>query len=114
VQPGRLPDLDWFCGGWIGGMANAQQAILKRANDATKIVPARGPVMTKAEMQASSDLVGKMREKLVGLVKKGKGAQNMIDEKAVDEFKLAGDPEKFLFAAYRGLWSHARELGGVV
>jgi hypothetical protein len=70
--------------------------------------------MTKAELQASADVMSKMREKLVGLVKKGQGAQAMIDGKAVDEFKLTGDPEKFLFQAYRGLWAHARELGGVV
>jgi glyoxylase-like metal-dependent hydrolase (beta-lactamase superfamily II) len=114
VQPGKLPMLDWFCGGWIGGMVTAQQTILRRANDTTKIVPASGPVMTKAEVQASHDQLQKMREKLVGLVKGGKGAQDMINAKAVDEFGLAGDPEQFLFAAYRGLWAHARELGGVV
>jgi hypothetical protein len=30
------------------------------------------------------------------------------------EGQLAGDPEVFLFTAYRGLWAHARELGGIV
>ena len=53
VQPGRLPTLDWFCGGWIGGMQNAQKALLDRADDQTKIVPATGPVMTKADLQAN-------------------------------------------------------------
>jgi glyoxylase-like metal-dependent hydrolase (beta-lactamase superfamily II) len=33
VQPGRLPTLDWFCGGWIGGMQNAQKTLLDRADD---------------------------------------------------------------------------------
>ena len=116
VQPGRLPTLDWFCGGWIGGMHNAQKALLDRADDQTKIVPARGPVMTKADLQASYATIGKIREKLVGLVKKGQGAQNMIDAGAVDEFKdvMPGDAATFLYTAYRGLWAHARELGGVV
>jgi glyoxylase-like metal-dependent hydrolase (beta-lactamase superfamily II) len=116
VQPGRLPTLDWFCGGWIGGMMNAQKALLDRANDQTKIVPAMGPVMSKADLKASHDTITKMREKLVGLVKKGQGAQNMIDGKAVDEFKdvMPGDAATFLYVAYRGLWAHARELGGIV
>ena len=116
VQPGRLPTLDWFCGGWIGGMHNAQKALLDRADDQTKIIPASGPVMTKADLQASYATIGKIREKLVGLVKKGQGAQNMIDAKAVDEFKdvMPGDATTFLYTAYRGLWAHARELGGVV
>jgi cyclase len=116
VQPGRLPTLDWFCGGWIGGMQNAQKALLDRADDQTKIVPAVGPVMTKADLQASHATIVKIREKLVALLKKGEGAQNMIDGKAVDEFKdvMPGDAATFLYCAYRGLWAHARELGGIV
>ena len=116
VQPGRLPTLDWFCGGWIGGMHNAQKALLDRADDQTKIVPARGPVMTKADLQASYATIGRIREKLVGLVKKGQGPQNLIDAGAVDEFTdvMPGDAATFLYTAYRGLWAHARELGGVV
>jgi cyclase len=116
VQPGRLPALDWFCGGWIGGMQNAQKALLDRADDQTKIVPAAGPVMTKADLQASHATIVKIREKLVGLLKKGQGTQNMIDAKAVDEFKdvMPGDAATFLYCAYRGLWAHARELGGIV
>jgi glyoxylase-like metal-dependent hydrolase (beta-lactamase superfamily II) len=116
VQPGRLPTLDWFCGGWIGGMQTAQKALLDRADDQTKIVPATGPVMSKADLQASYATITKIREKLVALMKKGQGAQNMIDAKAVDEFKdvMPGNAATFLYCAYRGLWLHARELGGIV
>ena len=116
VQPGRLPALDWFCGGWIGGMQNAQKALLDRADDQTKIVAARGPVMTKADLQANHATIVRIREKLVGLLKKGQGAQDMIDAKAVDEFTdvMPGDATTFLYVAYRGLWAHARELGGIV
>jgi glyoxylase-like metal-dependent hydrolase (beta-lactamase superfamily II) len=116
VQPGRLPTLDWFCGGWIGGMQNAQKALLDRADEKTKIVPASGPVMSKADLQANHATIVKIREKLVGLLKKGQGAQNMIDAGAVDEFKdaMPGDAATFLYEAYRGLWAHARELGGIV
>jgi glyoxylase-like metal-dependent hydrolase (beta-lactamase superfamily II) len=116
VQPGRLPTLDWFCGGWIGGMMNAQRALLDRADDQTRIVPAMGPVMTKADLQENHATIVRIREKLVGLVKKGQGAQNMIDAGAVDEFKdvMPGDAATFLYVAYRGLWLHVRELGGIV
>jgi cyclase len=116
VQPGRLPTLDWFCGGWIGGMMNAQRALLERADDHTKIIPASGPVMTKADLASNHATIVKIREKLVALLKKGQGAQNMIDGKAVDEFKdvMPGDAATFLYCAYRGLWAHARELGGIV
>jgi len=116
VQPGRLPILDWFCGGWIGGMQEAQRTLLRIANDNTKIVPGSGPVMTKADLQASLDTLTKLREQLVKLMKQGKGAQDMINANAVKDFEgqLAGDPDTFLYVAYRGLWAHARELGGIV
>ena len=72
--------------------------------------------MTKAEVQASLDLLTKVREQLVKLMKQGKGAKDMIDAKAVKEFEgqLSGDPDAFIFTAYRGLWAHVRELGGIV
>ncbi len=116
VQPGRLPILDWICTGWIGGMQEAHRTILRRANDSTRIVPAMGPVMSKADVQANLDVLTKIREKLIGLMKQGKGAQDWIDAKAVAEFQpaLQGDPDIFLYIAYRGLWAHARELGGIV
>jgi glyoxylase-like metal-dependent hydrolase (beta-lactamase superfamily II) len=116
VQPGRLPLLDWRCGGWIGGMQEAQRTLLRLANDTTKIIPGSGPVMTKADLQASLDTVTRLREQLVKLLKQGKGAQDMINANAMKDFEgqLAGDPDTFLYTAYRGLWAHARELGGIV
>ena len=116
VQAGRLPLLDFPTGGWIGGMQTAHQTVLRLANDSTKIVPATGPVMTKAQVQANLDILTKLREKLVALVKQGKGPQDMISAKVVQEFggQLAGDQDQFIFTAYRGLWAHVRELGGIV
>jgi cyclase len=116
VQAGRLPMLDFPTGGWIGGMQEAYRTILRLANDTTKIVPATGPVMTKAEVQASLDILTKVRDQLVKLMKQGKGPKDMIEAKAVQEFQgqLAGDPDPFIFTAYRGLWAHVRELGGIV
>ena len=115
VQPGRLPILDWRCDGWIGGMQDAQRTLLKIANDTTKIIPGSGPVMTKADLQATLDTVTKIREYLVKLMKMGMGPKDMIEAKAMKDFDgLAGDPDIFIYIAYRGLWAHARELGGIV
>ena len=116
VQIGKLPYLDYPTGGWIGGMQEAHRTLLRLSNDTTKIVPATGPVINKAEVQASLDLLTKVRDQLVKLMKQGKGPQDMIDAKAVKDFQgqLAGDPDRFIFTAYRGLWAHVRELGGIV
>jgi glyoxylase-like metal-dependent hydrolase (beta-lactamase superfamily II) len=116
VQPGRLPVLDFATGGWIGGMQDAHRTVLRVANDATKIVPAVGPVMSKADVQASLDVLTKVRDQLVKLMKQGMGPMDMIGAKVMKEFEgqLSGDPDAFLFTAYRGLWGHVRELGGIV
>jgi len=116
VQPGRLPLLDWRCDGWIGGMQTAHRTLLQIANATTKIVPGSGPVMTKADLQANLDMVTRIREQLVKLMKSGMGPKDMIAAEAVKEFQpqLAGDPDSFIYTAYRGLWAHARELGGIV
>ena len=116
VQPGKLPYLDFPTGGWIGGMQEAHRTLLRLANDTTKIVPATGPVISKNEVQASLDLLTKIREQLVKLMKQGKGPKDMMEAKAVKDFEgqLAGDPDRFIFSAYRGLWAHVRELGGIV
>src|SRR5580704_5646981 len=71
VQAGKLPVLDFTTGGWIGGMQAAHRTVLKLANDTTKIVPAIGPVLTKAQVQANLDILTKVRDQLVKLVKSG-------------------------------------------
>jgi hypothetical protein len=72
--------------------------------------------MTKAEVQASLDTLTKLRDQLVKLMKQGMGPQDMINAKGVKDFEgqLTGDPEPFIYPAYRGLWAHVRELGGIV
>jgi glyoxylase-like metal-dependent hydrolase (beta-lactamase superfamily II) len=116
VQPGKLPYLDFPTGGWIGGMQEAHRTLLRLANDSTKIVPATGSVITKSDLEASLDLLTKIREQLVKLMKRGMGPKDMIEAKAVKDFQtqLSGDPDQFIFTAYRGLWAHVRELGGIV
>lgn len=115
VQPGRLPLLDWRCDGWIGGMQQAHRTLLGIADEATKIIPGSGPVMTKADLQANFDMVTKIRDQMVKLLKMGMGPRDMIEAKAMKDFAdLAGDPDTFIYTTYRGLWAHARELGGIV
>jgi len=119
LQPGRLPLLDWTTGGWIGGMLDAHRTLLRIGNktDATtQIVPASGPVMTKAQVQQNLDLLTKVRDQLVKLMKQGLGPQDMIAAKALQPFEgeLSGDPAPFIYTAYRGLWGHVHEVGGIV
>ncbi len=112
---GRYPVLDYVTGGWIGGMLNANRRLLALANDQTRIVPGTGPVQSKAALQAQHDMLAALREKLAQMIKKGMNSGDMLAARATREFDAQwGNPEQFVFNAYRGLWGHARELGQIV
>jgi cyclase len=115
VSVGRYPILDVDTGGWLGGMVDANKALVELCDDKTVIVPGSGPLQTKADLVAQLQMLSTMRERLVGLVRKGQGYDDILANPPTGEFDAKwGDPKLFLVNAYRGLYSHVRELGGIV
>lgn len=112
---GHYPVLDYTTGGWIGGLADANRKLLTLCDDQTRIVPGTGPVQTKADLQAHSDMLEALRPILVKGIKSGWNGEDFIQQQLTKEFDAQwGDPKQFLQNAYLGLWAHARELGGIV
>ncbi len=107
ASPLRDPALDWFTGAWIGGRVDAMDNVLKLANDQTRIVPAYGSVMTKAEFKAERDMIEEVRARLFKQVREGDGPKDMLEEGVLKglarEWK---DPYKFLYDAAKGCWAH--------
>jgi len=115
VSVGQYPILDYVTGGWIGGMVDAQKALLALANAETRIVPGVGPVQTRADLQAEFDMLSKVKDTLVKLMRQGFSPRDMIAAAPTKEFDAKwGNPELFIANAYRGMWGHVRELGGIV
>jgi glyoxylase-like metal-dependent hydrolase (beta-lactamase superfamily II) len=115
VSVGAYPVLDYTTGGWIGGMDDASKALLGIANKDTRIVPGIGPVQTYADLQAQSEMLHTMHDRLVDLMRKGIGTDDLAANPPTAEFNAKwGDPHLFLANAYRGLWGHVRELGKIV
>ncbi len=79
ASPLRDPALDYFTGAWIGGRLDAMDVLLKLANEQTKIVPAYGPVMTRAEFKAERDMMEEVRVRLFKQVREGEGPKDMLD-----------------------------------
>ncbi len=112
---GRYPILDYTTNGWIGGMADANRKLLSLCNDQTRIVPGTGPVASKADLQAHSDMLAALRPILVKGIKSGWNGDDFIQQNLTKDFDAKwGDSKLFLQNAYLGLWAHARELGGIV
>jgi cyclase len=111
ASPLRDPALDWFTGAWIGGRLDAMDTILRLANDQTKIVPAAGPVMTKAEFKAERDMMEEVRSRIWKQTLKGDSPEEMLDGGVLKRLpRTWKDPYKFLYAAAKGMFAHHNKL----
>lgn len=115
VSAGAYPILDWSTGGWITGLWEGQKTLLGICNDQTKIIASSGPVLSKADLQAEYDMLTTVRDRLIKLLRQGKGPKEMIAAGPTQEFDAKwGNPDLFIQNAYKGLWGHVREIGGIV
>ena len=105
------PELDWYGGGWLGGRANSLDALVQLTNANTLIIPANGSVMTQADLIAERDMTHELYKRLNTLIRKGCSADCMQQEGALAGLSHSWqDPNKFLYAAYKGLWAHHYNL----
>ena len=112
VSPVRDPALDYLTGAWIGGRVDAMDLLLTIANERTRIVPAYGPVLSKAELKAERDVMEEVRKRLFDQVREGDGPKDMLERGALKGLaRTWNDPYKFLYDAAKGLWAHHDKLG---
>jgi cyclase len=115
LSVGKYPIADYTTGGWLGGLANATKTLLDLANADTRFVPGVGPVQTRADVQAQHEMLLAMRDRLGKMMRQGMGADDMLAAGATKDFDGRwGAPDLFVSTAYKGLWLHVRELGGIV
>jgi cyclase len=113
ASPLRDPALDWYAGGWLGGRVDAMDDLIKLANDETKIVPAFGPVMTRDQLRAESDMMHHLYDRTTELTDHGRSAQDMLDAGVLNEVKRKfDDPFRFLYDVCKGNWAHYTNFGG--
>jgi glyoxylase-like metal-dependent hydrolase (beta-lactamase superfamily II) len=111
ASPVADPSLDWYTGAWIGGRVDSMDTLLKLANDQTRIVPAYGPVMTKAQFKAERDMMEEVRARLFKDVREGDGPKEMLQAGVLKDLpRTWKDPDRFLYAAAKGLWAHHDKL----
>ena len=111
VSPQRDPGFDWYGGGWLGGRVDAMDLLLELANEDTLIVPAYGPVIGRAQLQAERDLMAFLYEALVDQIRMGFSPQDSLDAGVMNGLaRRWNDPYSFLYDAYKGLWGHHNTL----
>jgi cyclase len=115
ASPLRDPVLDWYAGGWLGGRVDAMDALLKLANEQTKIVPSYGAVMTRAQLQAERDMMVHLYDRTTELTDHGRSAQDMLEAGVLGEVnRKFEDPYRFLYDVCKGNWAHYTNFGGNV
>jgi len=111
ASPLRDPALDYFTGAWIGGRVDAMDLVVKLGNEQTRIVPAYGAVMTRAEFKAERDMMEEVRARLFKQVRKGDGPKDMLEDGVLNGLaRTWKDPNRFLYDAAKGLWANHEKL----
>jgi cyclase len=115
LSVGKYPIADYTTGGWLGGLLAANKTLLGLANAETRIVPGVGPIQTRADLQAQHDMLAAMMDRFPKMMKQGLGPDDIIAAAPTKEFDGKwGNPDLFVSTAYRSMWLHVRELGGIV
>ncbi|HET7609195.1 MAG TPA: MBL fold metallo-hydrolase, partial [Gammaproteobacteria bacterium] len=101
------PEIDWWTGGWIGGLVGGLDMLFYVANDDTRIVPARGPVLTRAELRKQYDMYSVIWERLVKTLYSGGGPKEALAAKPTQEFDaIMGPSDAFVERAFQSLWAY--------
>jgi glyoxylase-like metal-dependent hydrolase (beta-lactamase superfamily II) len=111
ASPVRDPALDYFTGAWLGGRLDAMEAILKLCDEQTRIVPASGPPMTRAEFKAERDMMEEVRSRVWKHVLQGESPNEMLEAGVLNGLpRTWKDPYKFLNDAAKGMFAHHNKL----
>jgi glyoxylase-like metal-dependent hydrolase (beta-lactamase superfamily II) len=101
------PTVDYITGGWIGGLVGATQRLLAIANEQTRIVPSRGPVLTYADLKTHASMYATIYERLATLLNRGRGPGEAVAAKPTKEFDAQmGNPDEFVRRAFESLWAY--------
>jgi glyoxylase-like metal-dependent hydrolase (beta-lactamase superfamily II) len=101
------PSIDWWTGGWIGGLVGGLDMLFYVANDDTRIVPARGPVLTRADLRKQYEMYGVIWERLVKTLYGGGGPKEALAAKPTQEFDATmGPSDAFVERAFQSLWAY--------
>ena len=74
----QYPNIDRVNGGSLSGLLEGLSRIIVLAGPNTKIVPGHGPLVGRAEVIAQRDMILAIRERVAGLIRQGKSADEVV------------------------------------
>jgi glyoxylase-like metal-dependent hydrolase (beta-lactamase superfamily II) len=101
------PFVDYVTGGWIGGIVGGLQRLQTLANEETRIVPGRGPVLTLADLKTQYQMYGTIYDRLSQLLNKGRSPSEAVEAKPTKEYDAQmGNGDEFVRRAFESLWAY--------
>src|SRR5262249_7761955 len=101
------PVVDYWTGGWIGGIAGALQRLQTLVDANTRIIPARGPIIGLAELKAQAEMYGTLYDRLSQLLNRGRGPSEAVAAGVAKEFEARmGNSDEFVRRAFESLWAY--------
>ena len=101
------PLMDWWTGGWIAGLVDGLEILLSMADDDTVIIPANGPLMSKAELQEMRDMYNVIFERVRDLFRSAASPQETLDARPTAEFdRRWGNSDQFVLLAHQSVLAH--------
>ena len=107
ISASSWPLLDWWTGGWIGGLVDAFDVLLELADDDTRVVPGQGALMTRADLVEQREMYVSIFDRLAAMFFAGLEPADVLAAAPTREFDdRFGDSELFLRLAFRGFGLH--------
>jgi cyclase len=101
------PMVDYITGGWIGGIVGGLQRLQTIANDETRIVPGRGPVLSVKDLKTQADMYGTIYDRLSTMLNKGRGPSEAVAAQPAKEFEAQmGNADEFVRRSFESLWAY--------
>ena len=101
------PLVDWWTGGWIGGVVGTMELLLALSDTETRVVPAHGRVLTRSDLEAQLEMYNTIYARLAGLLNSGRGPDEAVDARPTEEYDAdMGPSEEFVRRAFESLWAY--------
>jgi glyoxylase-like metal-dependent hydrolase (beta-lactamase superfamily II) len=101
------PFMDWWTGGFIGGVVDAIEILLSIANESTVIVPATGPVITRVQLVEMRDMYAQIFERVRGMFMQANTVEQTVAAKPAAEWESKyGSADEFITLAHWSLIPH--------
>ncbi len=107
ISTSTWPLLDWWTGGWIGGLVDAFDVLLEVTDQNTRVVPGEGGLLTRADLVEQRQMYLTIFDRLAKLFFAGLEPADMLAAEPTKEFDgRYGDSDLFLRLAFRGFGLH--------